>query len=321
MKPIYMFVLGAITAGGLVSFVMQPKDPKPDPAPVAITQPVQPEHASPIDEQPSTKPEPVESVATTPERPLPEIERRPAATPRRSPRPVQRAEVRPPEIIRAPQTTPPVQPASGGLAGPPPTPPIHIEPPQTATAAQPVEERKPVRVPQTVTIPAGTLLTVRVDQSISSETSTTGDTFRASLDQPLVVNGFVIAERGARVEGKVAASDPGGRVRGVASLGLELTRLNTSDGQRLQLQTESFAKEGERNTKRDIAKVGAAAGIGAAIGAIAGGGKGAAIGAAVGGAAGTGGVMATRGGPAMVPAETRLSFRLSAPVTVTERLN
>ena len=73
--------------------------------------------------------------------------------------------------------------------------------------------------------------------------------------------------------------------------------------------------------KKDAAKVGAAAGIGAAIGAIAGGGKGAGIGAVIGGAAGTGGVMATRGGPAQIPAETRMSFRLRDPITLTERIN
>ena len=98
-----------------------------------------------------------------------------------------------------------------------------------------------------------------------------------------------------------------------------VTRLNTSDGQHIPIQTESFQKTGPKSVGEDVAKVGAAAGIGAAIGAIAGGGKGAAIGAAVGGAAGTGGVMATRGKAATIASETKISFRLRDSVTITER--
>jgi hypothetical protein len=175
-------------------------------------------------------------------------------------------------------------------------------------------------VPKTVTIPSGTLLAVRVDQRLASDTAQTGDTFRATLDQPLVVDGAVIAERGARVEGRVAESDNGGRVRGRAALVLELVRLNTSDGQRVRLATESFTRAAERSTKKDAAKVGIGAGLGAAIGAIAGGGKGAAIGAAAGGAAGTGAVLTSRGEAAEIPAETRMTFRLSEAITITEKL-
>ena len=147
----------------------------------------------------------------------------------------------------------------------------------------------------------------------------TGDTFLATLDQPLTVEGLVIAERGARVEGRIVSSERGGKVQGVAGLAVELTRLHTSDGQQVAIRTESFQKKAAASQKQDAAKVGVAAAIGAAIGAIAGGGKGAAIGAGVGGGAGAGGVLLTRGEPATLPSETRLSFRLAAPVTLTER--
>jgi hypothetical protein len=190
--------------------------------------------------------------------------------------------------------------------------------------AQPVIEQKkpepPPQEPKTVTIPAGTLLNVRIDQALSTASSQPGDSFRATLDQPLVVDGLVIAERGAQVEGRVVEADPGGRVKGLARLSLELVRLNTSDGQRVRLQTGNFVKQAQQEKARDAAKIGVAAGLGAAIGAIAGGGKGAAIGAAVGGAAGTGGVMATRGKQAEIPAETRMNFRLSEAITLTEKL-
>jgi hypothetical protein len=172
-----------------------------------------------------------------------------------------------------------------------------------------------------VTIPGGTLLTVRIDETLRSDRNRMGDSFRATLDQPLVVDGAVIAERGSRVEGRVAEVEEAGRVKGVARMALELVRLNTSDGQRVRLQTESFARLGDKDTKKDAIKIGAAAAIGAAIGAIAGGGKGAAIGAATGGAAGTGGVLMTRGSAAEVPAETRISFKLRDPITITEKLN
>jgi hypothetical protein len=160
---------------------------------------------------------------------------------------------------------------------------------------------------------------VRLVDGLSSERNLPGDTFTATLDKELVVDGFVIAERGARVEGRVVASDRGGRVRGVASLQVQIVRLRLSDGQTVGLQTETFERRADPTHNQDAAKVGGGAALGAIIGAIAGGGKGAAIGAGVGGAAGTGDVLATRGKPATLPSEMRLTFRLRASVTVTEK--
>jgi hypothetical protein len=146
-----------------------------------------------------------------------------------------------------------------------------------------------------------------------------GDTFTGTLDKELVVDGFVIAERGARVDGRVVSADRGGKVKGTAALSVELTRLRTSDGQTVAISTDSFERQAENTHRTDAAKVGGAAAVGAIIGAIAGGGKGAAIGAGVGGGAGAGDVLLTRGKPASLPSETRISFRLRAPVTITER--
>jgi hypothetical protein len=108
-------------------------------------------------------------------------------------------------------------------------------------------------------------------------------------------------------------------VRGVAALAVEITRIHTADGQNVAVQTDSFERQAEQSQKQDAAKVGIGAAVGAAIGAIAGGGKGAAIGAGVGGGAGAGDVLLTRGKPVTLPSETRISFRLRAPVTITER--
>jgi hypothetical protein len=170
-----------------------------------------------------------------------------------------------------------------------------------------------------VTIAAGTNLTIRLIDSISSDLVQPGQAFHATIDQPLVVDGFVIAERGARVEGKITDAQEAGRVKGVSRLSLELTRLTTADGQRIAIATQTWDKEGEQSRKSDATKVAAGAGIGAALGAIFGGGKGAAVGAASGGAAGGGVVLATRGKPVSLPSETRLTFRLRSPVTITEK--
>jgi hypothetical protein len=163
------------------------------------------------------------------------------------------------------------------------------------------------------------LIPVRLVDGLSSERNSPGDNFTATLDKELVVDGFVIAERGARVEGRVVASDRGGKVRGVAALAVELTRVHTSDGQRVAVQTDSFERRAEATQGQDAEKIGGGAAVGAIIGAIAGGGKGAAIGAGVGGGAGAGDVLLTRGKPATLPSETRISFRLRAPVTLTEK--
>jgi hypothetical protein len=164
------------------------------------------------------------------------------------------------------------------------------------------------------------LLPVRLVDRLSSERNAPGDTFSATLDHELVVDGFVIAERGARVEGRVVAADRTSRTKGDATLTVELTRLHTSDRQIVAIETDPFEKHIQADRRQDVEKVGAGAALGAIIGAIAGGGKGAAIGAGVGGGAGAGDVMLTRK-PATLPSETRISFRLRTRVTLTERLD
>jgi hypothetical protein len=162
------------------------------------------------------------------------------------------------------------------------------------------------------------LIPVRLGETLASDRNRAGDTFSATLDQPLVVDGFAIAERGARAEGRIVSLTEAGRVKGLARLEIELTRLTTSDGQRIAVRTSPFTRQGEESKGEDAKKIGIGAAVGAAIGAIAGGGKGAAIGAGAGGAAGGGAVAMTRGKPAVLTAETKISFRLEQPVTITE---
>jgi hypothetical protein len=160
---------------------------------------------------------------------------------------------------------------------------------------------------------------VRLVDGLTSQRNQPGDSFTATLDKELEVDGFVIAERGARVEGRVIKSDPSGRIQGVSALQVELVRLYLSDGQIVNVRTDPFERRSEASRREDAEKVGAGAAIGAVIGGVAGGGKGAAIGAGVGVAAGAGGAIATRNKPAALPPETRLTFRLRSTLTITER--
>lgn len=174
----------------------------------------------------------------------------------------------------------------------------------------------PAKVERSITVAKGATLRVRTTSTISSESALPGELFSARLEEPLVVDGESIVPKGARVDGFVANVSKGGRVKGVASLGLRVTKL-TVDGSEVEVASSIYTKNAPASKKQDAVKVGIGAGIGAAVGAIAGGGKGAAVGAASGAGAGTAVVLATRGEPAVISAESVLTFRLTAPLTVT----
>ena len=296
-------------AGGVLFMKWQGSSPAPAQATSAQTAqtPAQ-ETATPPAPEPLSRPAPAPEPAAQPEHKTTRAAHR---TPRQeAPEPAPTTEPAP-VAASAPAPAPAAEPASAASNSP------AAQPPQPEVPA--ILANVPPPPPRQVTIPGGTLLPVRTVETISSDRNHTGDTFSATLEEPLVVEGLVIAERGARLQGRVVSAELAGRVKGVSHLTLELVQLVTSDGQRVAISTETSAKEGETSRKSDAAKVGAAAGIGAAIGAIAGGGKGAGLGAVLGGAAGGGGVAATRGKATVIASETRLSFRLKEPVTITEK--
>ena len=169
--------------------------------------------------------------------------------------------------------------------------------------------------PQKVTIPSGTTLAVRLVDTIDSETATQGQTFHATLDSPLAVDGETVIPSGFDVEGHIVTVQSAGKFAGQSMLVLQLDRLSAS-GKNYSIQTDQYSRKGSSRGKNTAAKVGAGAGIGAIIGAIAGGGKGAAIGAAAGGGLGGGVQAATKGQQIKLPSETVLNFTLQAPVTV-----
>ncbi len=242
------------------------------------------------------------------------------------PEPVQTAKPRPqPAKATAPAVTKPA-PAPEPIV-PAPPPPVEIAEAPRPVAADPllpVEQPPLVKngdfvKPRTVTLPEGLGIMVRLNHTLSTQRNQAGDDIQAVLDEPLVVDGLVIAEKGADVNGKVVQADRAGRIKGRALLVLELTQLATQDGQLVPIETQYVEQEGPSTQKKDAAKVGIGAGIGAAIGAIIGGGKGAGIGAATGAGAGAGTVAATRGEPVVLRPETRLEFRLNQPISVTEK--
>lgn len=171
--------------------------------------------------------------------------------------------------------------------------------------------------PQALTLPAGTVVRVRLDDWISTDRNVTGDSFSAALDQPIVVDGWVVARRGQAQTGRVSLVNRGGHGGGASQMGVELPELTLVDGQQLPVQTELFQTSAGTSHGRDAALIGTTTVIGTVIGAIAGRGTGAAIGAGAGATAGIIGVMSTPGKPTVIPPETVLSFRLQAPVTIS----
>jgi hypothetical protein len=319
-KLVSAFATGAVLASGIVYFAVRPVE-------VGSVEPPKPIVASV--KAPATVPPPPAPVAPSPT-PVPRVAAAPVQVPVREkpspmPPPVRRqkevaiAKYVPPPVppLPAPQTveiTPPPPPP----AAPPPAPVAPPIPVQNVSLPAPSVDG---RVPHTVTLAAGTLLPVRIGETLSSARNQAGDKFLATLTQPLVIDGFIIADRGARVEGRVIEASQAGKVKGASHLEISIVRLATDDGQNIRIRTEPYVKDGSSSTGTDAAKIGGGAAIGAIIGAIAGGGKGAAIGAGAGGAIGAGDVLLTRGQTAEIKVETRVNFKVQDPVTITERLD
>jgi hypothetical protein len=192
--------------------------------------------------------------------------------------------------------------------------------PQANSGQQPANQPAPPPIPPYLTIPAGTFITVRVNQMLSSDRNQVGDAFSATLVQPIVVNGVVVAEPGQTLGGRVYEVVKAGRIEGVSRLGIQLTQLTLVDGQQLPIQCQLISRKGPTSVGQDAGVIAGTTGLGAAIGAAAGWGKGAAIGAGAGAAAGLIGVLVSRGHPSIVTPEQVLTFRLEAPLTISTTL-
>jgi len=166
-----------------------------------------------------------------------------------------------------------------------------------------------------VTVPEGTVLTIRLKQSVGSKISSTGDSFEGSLADPVSVDKKVVIPEGSEVTGTVVDAKPLGRFKGGARLQITLNSI-TVKGSKYDIETTSSAKAMKGKGKRTAIMVGGGAGVGAVLGALIGGGKGAAIGAGVGAGAGTAGSAFTGNKNITLPAETLLEFKLTKPVQI-----
>ncbi len=169
------------------------------------------------------------------------------------------------------------------------------------------------RGPLGIDIPAGTAFTIRMIDAVDSETNNAGQAFHASLDEPVVVNGQTVIERGADAVVKLVDNKQSGKLTGTTQLALALVSVSVN-GTMANINTQSVTQTSSSRGARTAKMAGGGAALGAIIGAIAGGGKGAAIGAGAGAAAGTGAEIATKGQRVHVPSETRLTFVVDSPI-------
>lgn len=209
------------------------------------------------------------------------------------------------------QSAPAPRPSYAQAAPPPPAYQQQTyTPPQRAVTPPP-----PPAAPAYVTIPAGTPLVIRLLDPLDSATSYQGDTFRATLSQPVWLNGNAVIPPDAELLGRVTEAQAAGRMRGAATLSIELMRVRYN-GHSYVIHTDQWSRTIQGRGKNTAEKVGGGAALGAIIGALAGGGKGAGIGALVGGGAGGTAQALSHPKQVVLAPETRISFRLSAPVQV-----
>jgi hypothetical protein len=173
----------------------------------------------------------------------------------------------------------------------------------------------PVEKPKPIVVPSGATITITVGQALSSKTSQTGQTFIGTVAQPVSVGGRTAIPSGSTVSGTVVAAKSKGKIKGQGELDLALTSV-TVKGQSYNIQTGVLDNTVKGKGKRTAVATGGGAAGGALIGGIAGGGKGAGIGALVGAGAGLIGGSLTGNQQIEIPAESALSFRLTAPLTL-----
>jgi hypothetical protein len=180
------------------------------------------------------------------------------------------------------------------------------------------EQRSNRQTSLSVTIPAGTRISVRTIDGIDSTKNDVGDRFEASLEESLIVDGNVVVAKGAEVYGRLAESKESGTFRGRSQLRLELTGI-VVNGQTIPLVTGEYELTGKSRGASTAKRTVAGAVVGSIIGGIAGGGQGAAIGTGVGAGVGAGSETITKGDQVKVPSETLIDFVLQQEVSITTR--
>ena len=191
-----------------------------------------------------------------------------------------------------------------------------VQPDSQPTIMRPDSEPPPAAAQrESVELPAGTNLVVRMIDGVDSEVNRVGQTFAASMDEPVLLNGETVIPRGADVVVKLVDAKESGKLAGRAELTLDLMSVKV-DGRMVDINTQSVSRESTSRGQRTAKMAGGGAVLGAIIGGIAGGGKGAVIGAGAGGAGGAGVEEVTKGQRVKVPSETRLTFVLDTSIRI-----
>jgi hypothetical protein len=190
-----------------------------------------------------------------------------------------------------------------------------IEPLKSSLSSESSIQHASAKTPSSVTIPAGTRISVRTIDGIDSTKNHAGDRFQASLEEPLVVDGNVLVAKGADVYGRLAESKESGTFTGRSELKLELTGI-VVNGQTVPLVTGDYELTGKSRGASTAKRTIGGAAVGSIIGALAGGGKGAAIGAGAGAGVGAGSEIITKGDQLKVLSETILDFTLQQEVSI-----
>ena len=208
-------------------------------------------------------------------------------------------------IVREPA---PTESAAATAPAPPPPPPMEQTPPPALPPAPPAAPPPPAF--RNITIPAETVIPIRITQTLDSATTQQGDSFSGTIATDIIIDGLVAIRQGTPVTGRVSAVQEAAHYKGNSLLTVELTSINRR-GEKLAITTDPYSVEGKGRGKNTAEKVGGGAAVGAILGGILGGGKGAAIGAAAGGGVGAGANTITRGEQVQIPSESLVRFRLT----------
>jgi hypothetical protein len=245
-------------------------------------------------------PAPAATAAAAPPPPLPEppapVTPKPKqpATIKQKSAPIVREPVRQPAPVEAPSQAAEVAPPPEQLAPPPSPPPP--PPPRPAF--------------RNITLNPGTILPIRITQTLDSATTQQGETFTGTIASDIVSDGVVVIRTGTPVTGRVVAVQEAAHYKGSSLLTIELTSVNRR-GDPLTVNTEPYSVKGKGRGANTAEKVGGGAAVGAILGGILGGGKGAAIGAAAGGGVGAGANTITRGQQVQITSESLIRFNLT----------
>ncbi|MDE1154514.1 MAG: BON domain-containing protein [Acidobacteriaceae bacterium] len=190
-----------------------------------------------------------------------------------------------------------------------------LPPPPAAQQKPATPPPPPAPVVRNITAPAGTPLSIRITETLSSKDTQAGTPFNGVLNSPVVVSGITVLPSGSPVSGTVVDAKDAGHFKGNSLLAIQLTAVRRK-GQLLPISTDVYSVEGKGRGKNSALKIGGGAAAGALLGGLIGGGKGAGIGALAGGGGGAAYQGFTRGEQVEIPSESALRFRLSAPITI-----